>query len=522
MSNQSYSPFHRFSVHAPAHPVGGQWQRAEDPVGSSSSSPDTSLNNVSDVISNQQPGTNAHSSSPSSTGTHHLPQATMTSKSPTEQLMHLAELQMMANRLGIPSMLPKPPSSSSTTSTMSPPSSSSPPAAAVTQLAQSSPPAPPPAPTLDYQSLREAYLLMLSQQPSTASTSSTFISSSPANADVDNGGIAVENGMASSQVAIQNTAANDVASPYSPYLTSPENAILGDEFLASPIFSDASPVFSDFLGDDFTSPLMSNQTSPVSPVFDEFNTSPGMDSPLGDFLNTPVMDAVDQVGVEDADAQWAPLFDDAALGVYEPLEQQKAVEAPVASTSGTVSPPTTISPSDMSPTVSPPNMTMSPSASTTPARMETRSSSHGQSRTQPKPQLQRRYVPNGTRKGVTPDTLIPIDAPIQSRYRTASSSSSSKRRKTESGAVPTGTEPDVEAQDDDDEGNEERKRAAKRERNTLAARTSRKRKLEHQLQLQDANDKLAVEVQQWKTRAEVMEGMLKANGWPGSMWDIKV
>ncbi|KAK1235313.1 hypothetical protein PQX77_001471 [Marasmius sp. AFHP31] len=518
MSNQSYSPFHRFSVHAPAHPVGGQWQRAEDLVGSGSSSPDTSLNNVSDVLPNQQPGQNANSSSPSLTGTRHVPQAAMTSKSPTEQLMHLAELQMMANRLGIPSMLPKPPSSS-TNPTMSPPSSSSSPAAVVTQLAQSSSPASSPAPTSDFQSQLQAYLLMLSQQPSTASTSSTLISSSPANADVDNGGIAVENGIASSQAAIQNTAANDVASPYSPYLTSPENAVLGDEFLASPIFTDASPVFSEFL-DDFTSPLLSNQTSPVSPIFDEFNTSPGMDSPLADFLNTPIMDAVDQVGVEGSDAQWAPLFNDAALGVYEPLEQQKAVEAPVASTSGTVSPPTTtISPSDMSPTVSPLNMTMSPSASTTaPAAMQTRSSSHGQSRTPNRPQPQRRFVPNGTRKGVTPDTLIPVDAPIQSRHRTASSSSSSsKRRKTESGAVPTGADPE-----DDEEDNDERKRAAKRERNTLAARTSRKRKLEHQLQLQDANDKLAVEIQQWKTRAEVMEGMLKANGWPGSMWDIKV
>ena len=54
----------------------------------------------------------------------------------------------------------------------------------------------------------------------------------------------------------------------------------------------------------------------------------------------------------------------------------------------------------------------------------------------------------------------------------------------------------------------------KRRQNTLAARKSRKRKLEYQLYLETRVESLEHEVEVWKTRALTYEGTLRKNGIP--------
>ena len=54
----------------------------------------------------------------------------------------------------------------------------------------------------------------------------------------------------------------------------------------------------------------------------------------------------------------------------------------------------------------------------------------------------------------------------------------------------------------------------KRRQNTLAARKSRKRKLEHQQFLENKVEALEREVEVWKTRTGTMQSILKSHGIP--------
>ena len=53
---------------------------------------------------------------------------------------------------------------------------------------------------------------------------------------------------------------------------------------------------------------------------------------------------------------------------------------------------------------------------------------------------------------------------------------------------------------------------AKRRQNTLAARRSRKRKLEYQRELESNVDRLQDEKEQWKRRAEALEAVMRSHG----------
>jgi hypothetical protein len=132
-----------------------------------------------------------------------------------------------------------------------------------------------------------------------------------------------------------------------------------------------------------------------------------------------------------------------------------------------------------------------------------------------RPLPRRKAVLTGTRKGVTPGALIPEDAPIQSRSYTTPSSTSRKeipavivKKRTRAQAFtdddplllrdkPDLTAPPNESEQDAIE--------AKRRQNTLAARRSRKRKLEYQNNLESA-------VEHWKARALLLEDMLQERG----------
>jgi hypothetical protein len=94
----------------------------------------------------------------------------------------------------------------------------------------------------------------------------------------------------------------------------------------------------------------------------------------------------------------------------------------------------------------------------------------------------RKSLPTGTRKNVTPETLIPLNAPIQPRkYLTPSSTSRKDLPATFARKRARTGEPDDLPPDE----REEDAIATKRLQNTLAARRSRKRKLEYQRQLEE-------------------------------------
>lgn len=52
----------------------------------------------------------------------------------------------------------------------------------------------------------------------------------------------------------------------------------------------------------------------------------------------------------------------------------------------------------------------------------------------------------------------------------------------------------------------------KRRQNTLAARKSRQRKLQHQLELEETVKSLSAEKDTWKARALMYEALLRSNG----------
>ncbi|KAI0304321.1 hypothetical protein B0F90DRAFT_1604936, partial [Multifurca ochricompacta] len=118
----------------------------------------------------------------------------------------------------------------------------------------------------------------------------------------------------------------------------------------------------------------------------------------------------------------------------------------------------------------------------------------------------RRNVPTGTRKNVTPESLVPFDAPIQPRkYRMPSTTSRKElpvtfsRKRTRAAAT---------GEDEEEEASptlsEEDAIKSKRLQNTLAARRSRKRKLEYQRELEDAIESERSEKEMWRARALVL------------------
>jgi len=223
----------------------------------------------------------------------------------------------------------------------------------------------------------------------------------------------------------------------------------------------------------------------------EFLTSP-MESPFDDFLSTPGLRSDDFAAdstsplIADGDDFGAPfndtpLFDD--RGLFEPPSLDKRAVA------------------SLFPAVNFDNMyTMSPA---TPAL-------DASPLFAPPPPRHPSNPPTGTRKNLTPDALIPLDAPVQPRNYLSPSVTSRKdppRKRSRSDAF-----------DDDDEANGEAGEldavAAKRLQNTLAARRSRKRKLEHQLEIEVNLDRERQQKEQWRSRALTLEALLLSHGIP--------
>lgn len=288
------------------------------------------------------------------------------------------------------------------------------------------------------------------------------------------------------------------------------------------------------------SPEFQQLPSPTDDDMFAYLTSPMDDSPLDDFLTTPVsvMGGLDpdvftspiltdslfgqggfETGYEDQ-----PLFPEAAL-LTHPTKQNTEVDAGDDQTQQQQQ-PTHVDPQTMTINPNQPLIdmdqlyTMSPS---TPALDLTSASPVGVRTTKPLPRRTSggRPVATGTRKNVTPETLVPIDAPTQPRKYFGPSSTSRKdlpatfaRKRARSAAVG-----DDELDDEEDavaalppNHTEQQLIEAKRRQNTVAARRSRKRKLEYQRDLEERVEDMSKEIEWLRQRAATSEAMLRSHG----------
>ncbi|GJE91696.1 bZIP transcription factor [Phanerochaete sordida] len=247
--------------------------------------------------------------------------------------------------------------------------------------------------------------------------------------------------------------------------------------------------------------------------YDSFLTSPMEESPYEDMLPTPALgsgdfDYLTSPAIVDADdfgafAPDAPLFGNARYpaAIVEPV---KAVPPPVPSVQHPVDFDVdgdlyTMSPE--TPALDPTSLQTSPLATPYTPSLDTPASGP-----------RRKNAPTGTRKNITPEALVPFDAPIQSRKYVTPSATSRK-------AVPAGfakKRARSQAFDEEDDAsldpNDLDAIEAKRRQNTLAARRSRKRKLEYQRELESNLDRLQDEKEQWKQRAQMLEEVMRSHG----------
>lgn len=219
-------------------------------------------------------------------------------------------------------------------------------------------------------------------------------------------------------------------------------------------------------------------TSPMESPFDDFLSTPALvGDQFPDFTSPLIMDG-DDFGATYHDT---PLFGD--VGLFEPPSSSDKRTAPHL--------PSNVN-HDRMYTVSPgtPALDASPLF--------------------PSHRLSSSNLPTGTRKNLTPETLIPLDAPVQSRNYISPSVTSRKE--------PSRKRSRTEASFDDDEADKDVGEldavAAKRLQNTLAARRSRRRKLEHQLELEAHLDHEKQLKEQWRSRAVTLEALLISHGIP--------
>ncbi|KAJ7064967.1 hypothetical protein C8F01DRAFT_783599 [Mycena amicta] len=356
-------------------------------------------------------------------------------------------------------------------------------------IPQNFPPAPrpipsriqqPTSPLFDFETIRKNYIAMLQHKPTDLEpTPSDSAPAALAGAD-----------------AMQ--ALNDL-------LASPEFQNYDSFDAASPLFEDSgsasasvSPLFEDNASFD------SYLTSPMETPYDDFGTSPLEDSPFSDFLTTPILPSAD------GDLLTGPLIEDVGYG-DDSLNLFGGVSAfPIYQVSSHPKLPPTPELYTLSPGT-PPLDSVDPTTTVFPAKPK----STAPAPPSPPPTRGRRSKATGTRKNLKPEALIPMDAPTQRRSYAIPSATSRK-------AVPA-----VFAQKkrlhsaafDEDEieplsptATEKEAIEHKRRQNTLAARKSRKRKLEHQQMLEDELTALNADRDRWKARALEAQEVLRANG----------
>jgi len=244
--------------------------------------------------------------------------------------------------------------------------------------------------------------------------------------------------------------------------------------------------------------------------FSEFLTSPYDDSPFDDdLLTTPAIGSVDM----GADILTSPIMDDWSVGPYGDRPLFNDSFETLFPVSKDPTPVTTVSPSiDLNGmwTLSPQTPSLDKSTFNSPSIQSDK----------PLPTSRRKSTATGTRKNVTPETLVPIDAPTQPRKYITPSATSRKevpavfaRKRARSQAFG-----DEEDQLEDEtftlppNPTEQELIEAKRRQNTIAARRSRKRKLEYQRELEDTVEVLREERDMWKSRALTCDALIKSHG----------
>jgi len=254
------------------------------------------------------------------------------------------------------------------------------------------------------------------------------------------------------------------------------------------------------------------QASPqlqMSPDFSEYLTSPFDDSPFDDdLLTTPAMGSIDM----GADILTSPIMDDWNRGhLDEPIFNDTFETLfPVSKAPVDTAPPLTISPAIDLWTLSPQTPSLDQSMFNSPSAPPSK----------PLPTSRRKTSATGTRKNVTPESLVPVDAPTQPRKYITPSATSRKevpavfaRKRARSQAFG-----DEEDQLEDElytlppNPTEQELIEAKRRQNTIAARRSRKRKLEYQRELEDSVESMKEERDKWKSRALTCCALLKSHG----------
>ncbi|CAL1712320.1 unnamed protein product [Somion occarium] len=257
------------------------------------------------------------------------------------------------------------------------------------------------------------------------------------------------------------------------------------------------------------------QASPEWFASEEFLTSPMEDSPWEEFLNTPAVGSEDiasefltSPAIVDSDSfgdfNDMPLFNDMSGPVFDPIKASApSVSAPALSAfnfDGMLT-----MPSPNTPSLDPSSLHPSPHPRPAPPP-STRSTS-----TTPAP---RKSAPTGTRKNITPESLVPFDAPIQPRKYVTPSATSRKeipavfaKKRARSQAFG-----DEDGEDMSPAPHELDAIEAKRRQNTLAARRSRKRKLEYQRELEEGIEHERAEKEAWRMRAMTLETILHSHG----------
>ncbi|KAI0647897.1 hypothetical protein C8Q79DRAFT_1117340 [Trametes meyenii] len=260
------------------------------------------------------------------------------------------------------------------------------------------------------------------------------------------------------------------------------------------------------------------QASPDFPHdFNEFLTSPMEDSPFEEFLTTPALGSADMgadlltsPAIFDVDS--FPEYDSGSLFGTDGLGLEAC--QPAKGSAAHVAPPLPQSafnfdgmytmPSPTTPSLDPTSLHPSPRTGTLPTP-----STPGR--------RPRKNAPTGTRKNITPDALVSLDAPIQPRKYVVPSSTSrkevptaflkKKRARSQAFGEEDELEDDIAIDQNDLDAIE-----AKRRQNTLAARRSRKRKLEYQRELEASIERERDEKESWKRRAAVLQALLESHG----------
>jgi hypothetical protein len=294
----------------------------------------------------------------------------------------------------------------------------------------------------------------------------------------------------------------------------------------------------DFLG--IVDALAASLMPPPTPATPDLWTSPGFSDFGGDFsfspdgdadpLNTPVVgdygdDMMTGMFFPDSEGDLFPAMDYAEYTYEKPV-----LPAPLPDTLYTLTPE---SPAlhDFSPSINPSSIYPSPRLpSSFPSPAPSTASGSRLKSSVPLSALPERMtieadLPNrrrssatGTRKGVTPEALVPIDAPTQPRKYVIPSATS--RKEVPSVFAKKRSRSTAFGEEDDDfnepplppDATEKEQIEYKRRQNTVAARRSRKRKLQYQQDLEEKVERLSRERDVWKTRAIMCQDMLVANG----------